>query len=786
MEKIKQFLTNYYTKDKEIDIALFKILGTAGIMVSLVAGTQSILSGVSVIGGLIDYVAVVASIILLWFVDKTGNYVLGYILTDLLVFMGLFAMLFFEMGGMEGSMMYFFVFGIVFVFLMFRGKLLIIMEILQVAFYTFLCVYAIRHPDSVTPFASDTDRFIDQLSGLLLSGVAIGLIFLVYIAQYRKQQELAEEANLAKSRFLAGMSHEIRTPINMMLGMNEMIIREAENASIKEYATDAEEAGKQLLFMVNQVLQYSKLEVGKDELVLADYSFTKMITGLKTFFEKEASKKNLDFLLCVDEEIACVLKGDVRKISQILTNLLTNAIKYTNEGSVTLIVKNLGRTKEIQKLGFRVQDTGIGIEDKDIKRIFESFERTDLLKNRNVEGTGLGLAIAGNLARLMNSEIQVTSEYGKGSTFGFEIVQKIGTETGDLEEETQESFVAPEAKILVVDDNIMNLNVVKSLLKKTMLQVETAGSAKECYEKCKKECFDLIFMDLMMPEIDGLEAMKHLQTMEKCKDVPIVVLTADVTSGTRERLLSEGFDGYLSKPIDWKELEECLMSKLPEELVVKTRETVKEILTEEEERTLINILKHYDMELSEGLHYMGGDVLQYAKVAEYFVTNADAGMERFKACMEEGNFQDAIYLLHSLKGNARNVGSVELHYLSKRLEKRCREDDKEYVLSGAELLLFEWQRVKDGLVEFLSAFKPIRMRLEEHLERTSDASQATLQNILEAIENYRQIPAVELIDQYLADCDDEKTTDALRMAKEKIAQIDFDEAEGIVQKILDK
>lgn len=786
MDKIKSFLINYYTKDTEIDIALFKILGTGGIILSLVSGMQSILVDISVLGGLIDFAAALAGVFLLWFVEKTGKYVYGYIITDLAVFMGLFAILFFEMGGMEGSMTFFFTFGIVFVFLMFRGVLLVIMETLQVAFYTFLCIYSIRHPESVTPFESMETRYIDQISGILLAGLAIGLIFMVYIAQYRKQQRLAEQASLAKSRFLAGMSHEIRTPINMMMGMNEMIIRESDNDTIKEYAANAQDAGRQLLFVVNQVLQYSKAEVGKDELICAEYDFFKLIGSLKEFFEKEAEKKGLKFDADIDTTIVPVMVGDMHKIAQILTNLMTNAIKYTNSGSVALSVKNLGESNGKLSIRFEVKDTGIGIEEKDFKRIFESFERTDMEKNSNVDGTGLGLAIAQDLAKLMDSKIDVESEYGKGSTFGLTLSQAIGSGKGvDEQKKKKDSFVAPEARILAVDDNVMNLNVLKSLLKKTMIRVSTASSAKECYELCENEGFDLILLDLMMPEIDGITALKHLRNMDTCRNTPIVVLTADVISGTREKLIAEGFDGYLSKPIDWSELEECLMNRLPSDLVTRTHESINDLISAEEEVAFAEILAEHDIDLSEGLHYLGGDIVQYAKVASYFASGSDAALEKLDRCMAEKDLKGVTYILHSLKGTARNVGSVELHYMAKRMEKRCRDNDSDYIVSSMPLLKFEWNRVKEGLLEFLETMRPVMDRLEAAgRSNSAESGQATLEAILEAAANCRQTPALKLIDSYLETCENNNVAAVLKQASEKIADIDFDEAEEIIKGLI--
>ena len=224
MKQLREKFLHYLKKDSEIDVTLFKVLGIAGVLVSIFAGLQSLIMGLSVSAGFINFGAAALSILLLWFVDKTGKYVIGYIITTVGVFMGLFTMLFFEMGGIYGSMPYFFAFALVFSFLMFRGKLLIVMETIETIYYIGVCYFGYIHPEYVTTYTSEENMLLDQITGFVLAGVAIGLIFLAYISQYRKQKEIAEEASRAKSQFLANMSHEIRTPINMMMGMNEMMI----------------------------------------------------------------------------------------------------------------------------------------------------------------------------------------------------------------------------------------------------------------------------------------------------------------------------------------------------------------------------------------------------------------------------------------------------------------------------------------------------------------------------------------------------------------------------------
>ena len=285
---LKDLIRDFYTKDKELDIRLFKLLGTGGILVSLVGAVQDLFTSSDFTGSLINLLAALASICLIAFVDSTGKYLVGYLLTTVSVFMLLFAWLFLETGAMNGSIPYFFAFGMVFTLLMYKGVLMYIMETVQTLFYIAVCWFSYRYPAYVVPFESEKDQFFDQMAGILFSAVGIGLIFLMYISEYRKQQKIAEESSNAKSVLLANISHEIRTPINMLLGMNEMILRESEDKQITEYAQNIDNAGQHLLFMVNQFLDLSRIDMGKEVLFEENFNVWKLTQSLGSFFGKEA------------------------------------------------------------------------------------------------------------------------------------------------------------------------------------------------------------------------------------------------------------------------------------------------------------------------------------------------------------------------------------------------------------------------------------------------------------------------------------------------------------------
>ncbi len=793
MKKLKDKFLHYIKKDSEIEITLFKVLGIAGILVSIFAGLQSILMGLSISGGLINFVAAILSFLLLWFVDKTGKYVVGYIITTVAVFMGLFTMLFFEMGGLYGSMPYFFTFSLVFSFLMFRGKLLIVMETIETLYYVGVCCVAYVYPQLVTDYVSEEDMLLDQVTGFVLAGIAIGLIFLVYIAQYRKQKEIAEEASNAKSRFLANMSHEIRTPINMMMGMNEMIYREADSDTIREYAQNAEAAGKQLLFEVNQVLQFSRLNAVKEELINEPYDFSEMLGNISAYFGKEAANKSLEFLMEKNGYIPKVLKGDMRKLLQIITNLLSNSIKYTKEGCITFTVRNESTSEDKVRLYFEVKDTGVGIEKSALKTIFSSFERADLAKNRNIEGTGLGLAIAQGLAELFGSRIYVESEYGKGSKFYFTIEQEIGDEVETSGNEFNNgSFLAPDAKVLVVDDNKMNLSVVKSLLKKTLIHVITADDARESYEKFVSEKPDLVLMDYMMPEIDGIQAMEHLREIDGDKHTPILVLTADVSADKKEMFLQKGFDGCLYKPIDWHLLEQEISEHLPARLVTRIDVKASEEYTQEQIDMYSELLKPYDISLSEGLKYLGGDLKQYARIAGYFAENYEKELANLETRLDAKNLADLTILFHSLKGNARNVGAIDLYHTAKRLEKRARQEDISYITSAAGFVKFEWLRAKEGVDTFLTEFNKNSNITESYEQPVKEAYLAsadlyeTAKELLESLESYNRVESLRLIDELIENSKDGEILNRLKTIREDISEIEFEKAQKDIKGLMEQ
>ena len=390
----------------------------------------------------------------------------------------------------------------------------------------------------------------------------------------------ADEANRAKSTFLANMSHEIRTPLNAVLGMNEMILRKTTDADTLEYAENIRSSGNALLHLINDILDFSKIEACKMDLISADYRPHDLLRECVSRFEKMADDKDLLLKASCDPNIPSVLEGDVHHLTQIISNMVSNAIKYTKEGSVELSFSEgeAPIAKGDFGLQIEVKDTGMGIAKEDLPYLFDAFERVNEKENANIQGTGLGLAITKELVELMNGFVKVESEIGVGTTFRVYVPQKIknSAPAGEFERNVQkerevyrESFRAPDAHVLVVDDVAVNIMVIRELLKKTEVIFDKASSGDEAIEKCRNTKYDLILLDHRMPKKDGIETFREISSEGLNTDTPVIMLTANAESGARSEYKKLGFVDYLAKPVDSNELEKTLAEHLPAELVIK-------------------------------------------------------------------------------------------------------------------------------------------------------------------------------------------------------------------------
>jgi len=572
------------------------------------------------------------------------------------------------------------------------------------------CVMTLLSAISVKADLPTISTFLLTLGVLFLTAYQLRSFVSDYKAVIERSEQEALEASEAKGKFLANMSHEIRTPINAILGMDEMILRESGEAAIRNYASDIRSAGRSLLSLVNDILDFSKIESGKMEIIPVEYDVCDLVYDTSNLMLSKAKDKGLEFEISVDPGMPSKLKGDDARIKQVMINLLSNAIKYTDAGTVRLRVSS--RTGKNGAVAFHceVRDTGQGIKKEDMPKLFREFERIEEDKHRTTEGTGLGMSITVKLLSLMGSKLRVKSEYGKGSVFWFDIRQKVidSTPVGDYKAKTEgravdysyaSSFTAPDAKILVVDDNAMNLKVFTSLLKETLVKVTEASSGKECLRYAKKEHYDLIFLDHMMPDMDGIETLKRIKRMKDspCIKTPVYVLTANAVAGTKKEYLKAGFDGYLSKPIIPEKLEKTIMNTLPKELIKPGKEKIirNQAATDEIEIQGVDpdyIGLHFTdkesrMSALESFYENAGAVA--AKLNNFYDRMQDEGTEQYRICV------------HAMKSSAASIGAMQLYGLALSLENMAKNGRTEEIGSLHDYFIQEWNRFAENLGDAL-------------------------------------------------------------------------------------
>ncbi len=544
----------------------------------------------------------------------------------------------------------------------------------------------------------------------------------------QRQSELAIAANKAKTSFLSNMSHEIRTPINSVLGMNEMILRESEDENILSYAESIRTAGNTLLGLVNDILDFSKIEAGKMEIIPVDYDLSSVINDLVNMVQARADEKGLVLKLHFNPDIPRLLHGDEIRIKQIITNILTNAVKYTEKGSVTFAMdfEPVRGCSDRIFLKVSVSDTGIGIRQEDMKKLFSEFDRIEEKRNRNIEGTGLGMTITKRLLNMMNSSLDVSSVYGEGSVFSFRLDQRVVNweRLGDYEESYRASvsqrkkykakFMAPDASILIVDDNPMNLMVFKSLLKWTKLQIDTAESGDECLKLCDDKKYDIIFLDHMMPVKDGIETLHELRgrSMDPNLDTPVVCLTANAISGAREQYIGAGFNDYLTKPIDSSKLEEMIMFYLPKDKIIEVDsgapscepegEAADGSLDEPAGQTIPEVLEPLGrqdwIDLSLGIRNSGAPEA-YLALLRVFYESLDRNAEEIDGFYTSQNWKDYTIRVHSLKSSARLIGAAAFGEEAQLLENAGKSLDTEYIRANHGDFMSEYLSFKAPLSE---------------------------------------------------------------------------------------
>lgn len=524
----------------------------------------------------------------------------------------------------------------------------------------------------------------------------------------RKEKRSHQEAETAN---MANMSHEIRTPINAILGMNEMILREEKDPAIRGYAGNIQASGNSLLSIVSDVLDISKIESGKLEIIPVDYEVNSLISDCCNMAAGRAKAKELELLVECADNVPMKLCGDETHIRQIIMNLLTNAVKYTEKGTVKLIVS--GRfTDGGFVLKVDVSDTGIGIAEENLPQLFTQFQRFDLQRNRNIEGTGLGLSIVKRLCDLMSGTITARSVLGSGSTFTVELPQKVVDSTpcggvnlnysAGAEHEYHHSFEAPEAKILAVDDLPVNLLVIANLLKETRIKIDTAGSGRECLDKCSQQKYDLILMDHMMPEMDGVQTFEKLHGDKSSPnfETPVIMLTANALAGMREQYMDVGFADYVSKPVRGAKLEEAIRRNLPESLIKPASPEIPAEAVSTEPSGFADICGAVpELNVNAALQYCCGSAELLNDLLHDFTENDH--FSDLKAAFEEKRWEDYRRHAHSLKSTSLMIGLTGLSERARASELALKGGCTEFAELNHDSLIEEYSALLGKIKDYL-------------------------------------------------------------------------------------
>ena len=631
---------------------------------------------------------------------------------------------------------------------------------------------------------------IAALAGFIVWRVMTGTVIRRQYDEIRLAKEEAERANGAKSRFLANMSHEIRTPINTIMGMDEMILREDAadvpkeySTTVKKYAQDIKSASESLLGLINDLLDMSKIESGKMHLVEQEYDTADLLRSMVKMIRVRSSEKDLTFEVKTDEELPVRLYGDAGKIKQIVLNLLTNAVKYTEKGGLTLELTVEKKEEDICFLRYSVKDTGIGVKQEDMEKLFTAYERLDEEKNSAIQGTGLGLDISRRFSELMGGDLRCESVYGSGSEFILTIRQRIVDDTpmGKFKEYADDElkgpyvpqFIAPDADVLVVDDNPMNLSVIKGLLKATKVFVTTAASGEECLEKLKYGKFNIVLLDHMMPGMDGIETVGHIR--ETDPDIPVYALTANSTAGGDEFYISKGFNGYLAKPVDSLVLEKTIMKHLPAEIMMKPEESSVPVPEEAFPDDLLWLKETDGISVDEGIKNSGG-ISSFTDAIRLFYDTLDDNAKVIEEAYDNKDYRLYTVKVHALKSSARIIGADELSKLCKELEDAGNNEDIDFINANNERMLTLYRSYKGRLD---------RLKADDTEDDREMIDQDELNGAYEALKEVIPLMDYDSVEMVLAQLNEYKLPDEDFQRISKLSGLlkvlDWDGMEGIIK-----
>lgn len=582
-----------------------------------------------------------------------------------------------------------------------------------------------------------------------------------------------EDANRAKTNFVSNMSHEIRTPMNSIVGITEILLRSRHSPKEQEYLLNIQRSGRVLLTIINDVLDCSKMEAGKMQLFDEPYDTCSLFHDLRISMENRIGHSGLELIYDIDQDIPCKLKGDMGRIRQVIINLVNNAIKYTEKGSVRFSVHVRQKNTDKVMLYYEVADTGIGIRKEDQKILFDAFQRVEMDRNRYVEGTGLGLTISQNLVNMMGGVIEVESEYGKGSRFFFTIEQTIidptpvsavnynGQKDNVTEKEAECLFIAPEAHILLVDDNELNLVVAKELLKPLRMQIDTAENGLQAVKMVRGSQYDLVLMDHMMPVMDGIEAAKAIRALpeDKYQKLPIIALTANAMVDARKEFLNAGMNGFVAKPIDFARICNQLKLWLPKDLVRDVpKEEAKKLLADDlSDREIQPEDPQMGFSFEEGVKHCGSKAA-LMKTIRIFYRTIDSKANKIEQCLKEGLISDYVIEIHALKSSALLIGAVPLSEAAKELEDYGKQGKTEVLEEKTPDVLTLYRDLKNIL-------RPYAEKEEDAKKEFSDGEWITaLQQIHQCIEQFD----LDGVDQIMEQLEEYQVPECIRESMDQL------------------
>lgn len=669
-----------------------------------------------------------------------------------------------------------------------------------------------------TELEIDGKCYEKHISPIMVKGTAVGCAMLAlditdtrrYVDELIEMRQRADMANNAKSDFLANMSHEIRTPMNAITGFAELCMRERDY----KYAADIKAAAKNLIAIINDILDISKIESGKLELVQAVYDTENMLNEVISLVYVQLGGKNgVEFKIDIDQRLPRKMYGDEVRIKQILINLLGNAVKFTKVGQISLSVRELSRVGDNISLIFKVSDTGIGIKQEDISKLFSNFQQVDTKKNREIEGTGLGLSITKSLVDMMNGSVTVESEYGRGSVFTVIIQQKIqdaglisvdAAKTAAPAEESSKTIYAPKAQVLVVDDNKVNLQVTSRILTTYGIKCSLADSGRKAIEMINSRYYDLVFMDHMMPELDGVDTTKIIRRQGDAysRELPIIALTANAVSGAREMFLESGLNDFISKPIQLSQLEKVLAKWLPKKLVSyinpqndTSYENSLELLgiieneegNSKKEEASEDTLIIQGVDVQAGLKLCGGNMNAYTAVLKTFTETAAESIVRIENSAQSRDYKNYTTEVHGLKSSSMAIGAKELSEMARLLEAAGREEDYRKIMSDTPPLIARYTEIVENIGSFL---KP------ENDNETPDDSgkplvnvsmmKTGLEEVLEAIDSLDSPEAIRILDALLEySFPSAEIANEIENSRRQVDNFAYEKAEASVRRVLE-